>query len=311
MLHAILIPGFFLRIGIIRPHGAEEHRQDLADLESAAKAQGHETSSIFIDRLGIDIGKGKIGLSQMASSSESVKVDVDCAILRRIGVVRDFEQLSSRVWSVRALEESGVYVMNSVLSWLVASDKFASLTLLAKKGLPIPKTFLSEDMFAAYKAVKDMREVVIKPLRGAMGFGVFRAGDPDVAMHIFSYFTNLSKPIYMQEYIDKKGGGDYRIVVIGGNAIGTEFRKGDGWKSNVKQGAIPTAVETPKEMAEIAVKATEVLGLDYAGIDIAEGKDGYSILEVNPTMSWQGFKQVTKTDVAELLIEHLVRKTKG
>lgn len=69
-------------------------------------------------------------------------------------------------------------------------------------------------------------------------------------------------------------------------------------------------MKTDKEMAEIAVKATEVLGLDYAGIDIAEGKDGYKILEANPTMSWQGFKQATKIDVAELLIKHLASKIK-
>ncbi|MDE1851604.1 MAG: RimK family alpha-L-glutamate ligase [Candidatus Micrarchaeota archaeon] len=300
-----------MRIGLIRPHGVEYSNEGHQDLERAAKALGHEIGSIFIDKLGIDLRNGKIELSQMVSKGHPERIEVDAAMLRHLGVVKDFEQLSSRVWSVRAIEESGVYVMNSALSWLTASDKLASLTLLAKKGLPVPRTFMSEDMYVAYKAVKEMGEVVIKPLRGAMGFGVFRVKDPDVAMHIFSYFTNLSKPLYMQKYIEKKGGGDYRVVVIGGKVIGTEFRKGKDWKSNVAQGAVPTAVKTPKEMGEIAVKAAEVLNLDYAGIDIAEDKDGYSILEANPTMSWQGFKEATKIDVAGLLIKHLAKKAKG
>ncbi|MDE1823045.1 MAG: RimK family alpha-L-glutamate ligase [Candidatus Micrarchaeota archaeon] len=300
-----------MRIGLIRPHEIEYNRQDLADLESAAKAMGHDISSIFIDKLGIDIKSGKIRLTQIVSRNEFEEIEADGAILRHLGIVKDFEQFSSRVWSVRAIEETGIYVMNNAVSWLMASDKLASLTLLAKNGLPVPRTFLSEDMYVAYKAVQDMGEVVIKPLRGAMGFGVFRVNDPDVAMHIFSYFTNLSKPLYMQEYIEKKGMGDYRVVVIGGQVAGTEFRKGKDWKSNVAQGAIPIAVKTNGEMAEIAVKAAEVLKLDYAGIDIAEGKDGYSILEANPTMSWQGFRQATKIDVAELLIKHLAEKVRG
>ena len=223
---------------------------------------------------------------------------------------RDYEQFSSRLWSVRAIQQSGVYVMNEITAWLLASDKLASFTTLAKAKLPVPHTFISEDMFSSYSAAKSMDEVVIKRLTGAMGYGVFRV-KCDFAMHVFSYFNNMSKPIYMQEYLEKKGGGDYRVVVVGGKVLGAEFRKGKDWKSNIAQGGKPTPAKPDKEMAEIAVKATETLKLDYAGIDIADTKEGYMILDTNPTMSWQGFKQVNKVDVAEALIKHLIKKAKN
>jgi RimK family alpha-L-glutamate ligase len=266
--------------------------------------------NIYVDKLGIDIKRNKIDIMQMISRGNPEKIDIDGAFLRHLGIIKDYEQFGSRLWSVRAIEQNGVYVMNEVESWLFASDKLATLTTLAKHGLPVPETFLSEDMFIAYNAVKDMKEVVVKQLRGAMGFGVFRLDDADVAMHIFSYFANASKPMYMQKYMEKKGGGDYRVIVVGGQVIGTEFRKGIDWKSNIAQGATPIAVKADSQLQEIAIKATGALGLEYAGIDVAETKDGYFVIETNPTISWQGFKQATKINVADVLIKHLISKIK-
>jgi glutathione synthase/RimK-type ligase-like ATP-grasp enzyme len=54
----------------------------------------------------------------------------------------------------------------------------------------------------------------------------------------------------------------------------------------------------------------EVLGLDYGGVDIAETKEGYHILEVNPTMSWQGFKQATGINPADYIVDYLLEKIK-
>jgi ribosomal protein S6--L-glutamate ligase len=166
-------------------------------------------------------------------------------------------------------------------------------------------------MFIGYDAVKEFGHVVIKQLRSNMGFGVFRIDDPDVAFQVFSYFINLNKPLYVQKYLNKRRGGDYRVIVVGGEAIGAEFRKGLNWKSNVAQGAKPMATKMPAEMREMAVKSAEILGLDYVGVDIAETKDGYYVLETNPTISWQGFKKATGINPAEKIVEHLIRKIKS
>jgi len=133
--------------------------------------------------------------------------------------------------------------------------------------------------------------------------------NPDVAFHIFSMLVNINKPIYVQKFLEK-GPGDYRVVVVGGRAIGAEYRRAEGWKTNVAQGAAPEPTRITPEMEELAVKAVEVLGLDYGGVDIAETREGYYILEVNPTMSWQGFKAATGINPAEHVIDYLLEKTK-
>jgi len=296
-----------VRIGIIRPYEVEWNPEDVADIEDSIRSLGHVPKRIYVDMIGIRLGS-EFQVYQVVGRSNPEVIDVDGALLRHIGVVRDFEQFSHRIWAIRAMEIGGIYVMNPVINWFISSDKLMSLILLSKRGLPVPETVSSENMFIAYDAVKEFGDSVIKQLRGAMGFGVFRVSDPDVAMHIFSQLMNINKPLYVQKYLEKLGGGDYRVVVVGGEVIGAEFRRGVGWKSNVAQGATPEPAKLSNELRELALRATEVLGLDYAGVDIAETRDGYFILEVNPTMSWRGFKKATGINPALYIVKHLINK---
>ncbi|MEM0277828.1 RimK family alpha-L-glutamate ligase [Pyrobaculum sp.] len=298
-----------MKIGIVRPYEVEFNPGDVADLEEAIRKRGHTPVRIYVDMLEVRIGGGRVAVRQAVGRGQPEEVDVPGAVLRHLGIFRDFEQFLYRVWAARALEEAGAYVMNPVLAWVAAGDKMAALMKLAKAGLPVPPTVVTENMFIGYRTVAEFGKAVVKQIRGAMGYGVFLVEDPDVAFHIFSMFANINKPIYVQKYLEK-GPGDYRVVVVGGRAIGAEYRRGEGWKTNVAQGAKPEPAKLTAEMEELAVRAVEVLGLDYGGVDIAETPDGYYILEVNPTMSWQGFKQATGINPAEHIIDHLLEKIK-
>ncbi|MEZ0248606.1 MAG: RimK family alpha-L-glutamate ligase [Thermoproteus sp.] len=295
-------------IGIIRPYEVEFNPGDVADLEGAIIKRGHRPLRIYVDMVEIRLGRS-VEVWQGIGRGEPSKIEVPGAVLRHLGIFRDFEQFSYRIFAARALELAGTLVINPVLNWLIASDKLASSLALLKAGLPVPPTTATENMFAAYRAVSSFGEVVVKPLRGSMGYGVFRLDDPDVAMHVFSMLTNLNKPFYVQKYLEKNG-GDYRVVVVGGRAIGAEFRQAEGWKSNVAQGARPKRVELTQELEELAVRAVKALGLEYGGVDIAETRDGYYIFEVNPTMSWQGFKAATGINPAEYIIDRLLELLK-
>ncbi|MEM0467577.1 MAG: RimK family alpha-L-glutamate ligase [Pyrobaculum sp.] len=298
-----------MKIGIVRPYEVEFNPGDVADLEEAIKKRGHIPIRIYVDMLEVRIGGGGVAVRQAVGRGQPEEVDVPGAILRHLGIFRDFEQFLYRVWAARALEESGAYVMNPVLPWVVAGDKMAALMKLAKAGLPVPPTVVTENMFVGYRAVAEFGRAVVKQMRGAMGYGVFLVDNPDVAFHIFSALVNLNKPIYVQKFLEK-GSGDYRVVVVGGRVIGAEYRRGEGWKTNVAQGAKPEPARATPQMEELAVRAVEALGLDYGGVDIAETSDGYYILEVNPTMSWQGFKQATGINPAEHIVDYLLEKIK-
>ncbi len=284
---------------------------ELRDLNLAIKKAGHNPINISIDNMVVGIKNGRISTSQMLSPGNEVKVEVSCAVLRHIGFIKDYEQFSQRVWAVRSLEMNGVYVANNIKSWLEASDKLGALMKMAKYGIRVPDTVSSENPFAGYNAVKKFKQTVVKPLRSGAGFGIFKADDPDIAMHVFSYFINLNKPIYVQKFLEKKNGGDYRIIVVGGQVIGAEFRKGVTWKSNVAQGAKASAAKPDAELAEIASKAAECMKLDYVGVDVCDTKDGYVVLEPNPTIAWETFKHVTGVNPAKHIIAHMAKKIHG
>ncbi len=278
--------------------------KDLQDLKEALTEAGAEAKMIYADSLDMELSKSGItpfqsGERAAGASKGRERIDVDGVLLRHLGTIRDYEQFTYRIFCIKAFEELGLPVMNPVLPWLFATDKFGALMRLSAKGIPVPETVVTEHMFVGYSALKRLGPSVVKPLRSAMGFGIFKVDDPDLGMHAFSYLTNMNKPIYVQKFLEKKGSGDYRVVVVGGKVEGAEFRKGITWKSNVAQGAIPKKAKLDEELKELAVKSCEILGLDYAGIDIASTKEGYFVLETNPTLSWQGFRKATGINPAK------------
>jgi tetrahydromethanopterin:alpha-L-glutamate ligase len=62
-------------------------------------------------------------------------------------------------------------------------------------------------------------------------------------------------------------------------------------------------------MAELAVKATAALAMDYAGVDIICDKEGhYTIIEVNSIPAWKGLESVCDINIADLLTEDLINR---
>jgi ribosomal protein S6--L-glutamate ligase len=82
-------------------------------------------------------------------------------------------------------------------------------------------------------------------------------------------------------------------------AQGQEFR------SNVHRGGIAEAVELPPEYVETAVRATQILGLQVAGVDMLESKSGPQIMEVNSSPGLEGIETCTGLDVAGAVIEYI------
>jgi glutathione synthase/RimK-type ligase-like ATP-grasp enzyme len=59
---------------------------------------------------------------------------------------------------------------------------------------------------------------------------------------------------------------------------------------------------------EAAVRATEAIGLDYAGVDLVETARGPLVLEVNGTPLFQGIFEATAVDVAPAIVAHALRR---
>ena len=101
-----------------------------------------------------------------------------------------------------------------------------------------------------------------------------------------------------------------RVIVIGGKVACAMLRKNaQDFRSNVAHGGNATSVEVPQAIADMCVKAAQIIGLDYCGIDVLLG-DTPMICEVNSNAMFSAMESVTGVNVAKLYAEHIVRTVK-
>jgi RimK family alpha-L-glutamate ligase len=245
-----------------------------------------------------------------ALTSEGISLlDAD-AVLARIVPKGSLEQIIYRVDALHWLEERGVLVVNSPRTIERCVDKFYTDTLMREAGLPTPDTVVCEGMADALKAVREMGDVVIKPIFGSLGHGMVRVSDPDVALRVLQALDEVRAVFYVQRAIDH-GGRDVRVFVVGGRVIGAIERVApDGeWRTNVARGARTRVCDLPAEWADLALRAAAAVSADYAGVDLLPARDGsVYVLEVNGIPGWQGLQQATGVDVAGAIVEHVIAR---
>lgn len=181
-------------------------------------------------------------------------------------------------------------MVNNPEAFLNGKNKFLTGILLKKAGVAIPKTWMVTRSSWINVMDKLSYPVIIKKVIGSKGVGVMKFDSFSSLSSFFDYYfsgNNDPQGLIIQEYISESNATDFRVVVVNKKVILTMRRKGQNpkknFRSNVAQGAIPSACKNDPVMSELAIKATEALGLFLSGVDIMKSKDGYKVLEVNST----------------------------
>lgn len=213
------------------------------------------------------------------------------------------EQVILRMDTLHCLERLGIPFMNRPHAIEKAVDKYYTLRLLELAGVPVPRTTVTQCTRDALRAFRRYKDVVVKPLFGSGGVGMTRVSDHEIARRVFRSLEASRYVMYIQEYLEH-GTRDIRVFVIGNKAIAAMTRVGDTWKSTLRQGAQPQPCDLTPELAKLAVKCAETIGLEYTGVDILDTEQGFVVTEVNSSSGWQGLQQVTKINVAKQLVNH-------
>lgn len=238
--------------------------------------------------------------------------DLDGVLVRTIGFGTG-DQITFRISLLEHFEDAGIYVMNPAYSFRRAKDKYATLTALHKAGIKVPRTYIGENLEAAIDFVDEVGDVVVKPLIGARGMGAIRAEHRELTYRAMKFIHQLGQVLYVQELVEKPN-RDIRAFVIGGTLIGAMYRylpegvEGE-WRTNVHGGGKAELTILTAEYEECAIKAAEILKLDYTGADIIESPDGPCVIEANAAPSWSALSRVTGIDIASLIIDRLVEQS--
>jgi RimK family alpha-L-glutamate ligase len=269
------------------------HAQRLTD---ALAARGHRHRLVPVTRM-----LGRIDGDVGVRSGELWLDGCDAVIVR--GLPRgSLEQVIFRVDALHALVERGVPCVNGPRAIERTIDKFLASALLARAEIPTPRTIACERADDALHAFEELGgDVIVKPLFGSMGAGMARVDDPDVAYRVFGALALERAVYYLQETLAH--GRDLRAFVVGGRVLAAIERVGSGWRANLARGARPRATELCAEQERLCVAAADVMGADYAGVDLLRAADGREyVLEVNGIPGWRGLEAATGADVAAALV---------
>ena len=165
-----------------------------------------------------------------------------------------------------------------------------------------PPTLITRNFDAIRAFRAEHGDVIIKPLYGNGGAGVFRVkpddGNFNALLELFE--ENYGEPFIAQKFIPAVSAGDKRIILIDGEAVGAINRvpqKGE-TRSNMHVGGRAEAVEMTARDQEICDRIGPTLrerGLVFAGIDVI----GDYLTEINVT-SPTGVQEVRKFGGAEI-----------
>jgi len=232
----------------------------------------------------------------------------DCAALVVRGIpIAALEQIIFRVDVLHRLENLGVRVINSASAIEKSVDKYYTSSLLEDAGLPTPRTIVTERFDEALAAFDELGgDVIVKPLFGSEGKGMLHINDRDLAHRIFRTLELGRYVYYLQEYIPHQD-RDIRAFVLGGRLLAAMTRHGNGWKTNVAQGAHGEALQLDPELEALSLRAAQLVEADYAGVDIVCDSQGKPyVLEVNGIPGWYGLQRTVDFDIADAIAEYVL-----
>ncbi len=279
-------------VGVLSLHSSKETKAIL----NTVNGLGHDGQWLRDDNLVVEIEDGMV----------RIEPDVDVIVNRLL--LSNTEQPSELLGLAKSLGRLRP-MLNRPANVLTAFHKFATATSMAESRVQIPNAALALDADRLNELrAKFGDETVYKTAIGTHGGGTWKIGRGEsVNPRVGDRYA------FLQELIEQNPEhrhNDLRIYLVDGEIVGTmrRYAPENDWRTNVALGGDVEGVDDlPDEAAEMAIEATELIGLDYAGVDLVEGVDGWYLLEVNPTAGFKGLYEATgispAADIAKLAIE--------
>ena len=236
---------------------------------------------------------------------EGKRVSLPDLVLTRTGAGSNYFTLAV----MRQFEKFGVPVINDADGILKVKDKLMTSQILASNGIPIPKTMLVNFPVDTDVVQKEIGyPCVVKVVSGSKGRGVYLCHSKREFKDLMELLENLKskKSLIVQEYVDAEVGADLRVWVIGGKTRAAMKRTtpdGD-FRANISSGGTGEDYAITPEIDEIAIKSTQLLGLQIAGVDLLFDRKGFKVCEVNSAPGFEGIDQYCSKDMAQEIVNY-------
>ncbi|TDH60130.1 glutathione synthase [Dankookia rubra] len=166
----------------------------------------------------------------------------------------------------------------------------------------MPETLVTADRGQILKFRETHKDIIVKPLFGNGGAGVFhiKPGDSNLNSLIEMFTERSREPLMVQRYVPEVRKGDKRIILVDGVPLGAINRvpaEGEA-RSNMHVGGRPeqtTLTPREREICERIGPALREQGMIFVGIDVI----GDYLTEINVT-SPTGLQEIARFDGVHL-----------
>jgi len=177
----------------------------------------------------------------------------------------------------------------------------------------LPTTLISRDSDAIHAFRAEHKDIIVKPLFGNGGAGVFRIQPDDQNLNslLEMFFCNHREPVMVQAYIPAVREGDKRVILVNGEPVGAVNRipnEGEARSNFHVGGTAASAQLTARDKHICATIGPELKrrGLLFVGIDII----GDYLTEINVTSPTgiREIQQLSDIDIAALTIDAIEKQ---
>ena len=231
-------------------------------------------------------------------------------VVKKLGESTD-QLIKERIFGLKAIESVGVRVFSPAHSIAKAIDRLTMTLELSKSGIPVPRTLVCEKPKDVLVFLEQLGSIVIKPLFTSKARGMVKidleSKDANEG-YLASWKKEYGPFFYAQEFIRATSGKDVGLMFLGNNFIGAYARvaqKGE-WKTTTVTGGYYEPYEPTKEMIDLGMRAANIFGLSYTGVDVVEGQRGYLVYEVSAFGGFRGLLEACSIDAARAYAEYVL-----
>jgi RimK family alpha-L-glutamate ligase len=284
-----------IRVGVLSFHNSKETKAIL----NAVRALGHEPVWLREENTRTWTTDGQVHFDP----------DVD-VVANRLLTTKASHPLDDL--GVAASYDAARPVLNAPDAVLRAVHKYGAAATLAAAGLPVPDAYMA----FAHQTINEDTPVdgrtVHKPAIGTNG-GRMTVVEADEAVAP----TVARRRAFLQQFFDAGEARpfDVRVYVVGDRVVGAmkRYAPAGEWRTNVALGGeVEDFTDAlPEAAAGLARRATEVLGLDYAGVDLLQRDGEWYVLEVNATAGFKGLFEATGVSPAPAIARLAIERAEG
>ncbi len=190
---------------------------------------------------------------------------------------------------LKAIEISGVKVINDTKSFFKCKDKFISNFILKNNNINVPESLLIPNNTLTENIKEKLikfKSFLVKPRDNYGGYGIIKFDDIEQFEDYILATKNFHSNYYIEKFIDFDD-HDYRVEVFDNKIVGSYSRsKNHSFKTNISSGGSLNSIHIGNEEKNIALQTAKIMGITSTIIDMVKSsQDGkFYVLEVNPLL---------------------------